>query len=619
MAQIRKVSKWTANLLGFIDAVASVTKVVRDVIPTEGSKIGREWYRFIESLGRYEHAVDAAKGKLDELERCEAGDDVQIDAVEDSYQTRKNQELRVGPNGVLRNDVGWKCGEALTAALFNSPKNGSLVLNGDGSFAYVPDPGYAGADSFTYEVIALDGRSDLATVTILVIDCGAPRPDPCQDPAGYQRWLAECCTKTGADDCKGTADCGSRDPNDMTGPYGVGERKWVTRTGTMEYMIRFENDPKEASAPAAVVRVTQQLNPGLDWTTFRLGTIGFGDTVISGAVGKTSYRNRLDLRDKFGIYLDVSAGLDLDTGEAFWELRSMDPETGEVPFSPFVGFLPPNKNGSEGQGFLTYSIKPKRGVTTGTRIDAAAAIIFDQNEAIKTNEIFNTLDAGTPSSSVEALSAEVYSYPGLLVRWSGEDDEGGSGVARYDVYVSKNGGAFEPWMIGTTLTEARFENAEPGQRYAFYSVATDAVGHIETAPTVADTETLVVEPPSVEVVRVDVKNTTTAVITVEFSKPMDIQPMIDDGSIVDAVGLVGFLDGAVTLEASQFAYADATQTLSLTFDHALSPAYYELRLDGNVLAGRDGEVLRGGQSGLVFQFPAFDAAQIVAPMEPPSK
>ena len=234
-----------------------------------------------------------------------------------------------------------------------------------------------------------------------------------------------------------TLQCGSSDPNDIVGPSGIGEENWVDSSSTLDYMIRFENDAKLASAPAAVVVVAQRLDDALDPNTFRLGAIGFGDVVIDGAVGKTSYEARLDLVDRFGLYLDISAGLRYDTeiAEAFGKLRSVDPETGQVPFSPFLGFLPPNKNGSEGQGATSYSVKPKSDAKSGTTIVPVATIIFDQNEPIPTDienpAPSNKIDAGSPTSSVDPLPPEADDRT-VSVTWQGQDDEGGSGVASYE-------------------------------------------------------------------------------------------------------------------------------------------------------------------------------------------
>jgi hypothetical protein len=72
------------------------------------------------------------------------------------------------------------------------------------------------------------------------------------------------------------------------------------------------------------------------------------------------------------------------------------------------------------------------------------------------------------------------------VTWNGSDT--GAGIAAYDVYVSDNGGSFQPWLAATPLTSASY-TGQSGHTYAFYSVATDTVGHREAAPATADSHT----------------------------------------------------------------------------------------------------------------------------------
>ncbi|WP_162052193.1 CARDB domain-containing protein [Gloeothece verrucosa] len=272
----------------------------------------------------------------------------------------------------------------------------------------------------------------------------------------------------------------SVDPNDIIGPQGFGEQRWITASYPLAYTIRFENDPIFATAPAQTVRITQQLDNDLDFRSFRVGDFGFGEIFVDVPDNRAFYQTRLDLVESLGIFVDVSTGINIETGEIFWEFTSIDPTTGEPPIEALKGFLPPNLSSPQGEGFVNYTIRPKRNVTTGTVIDAQATIIFDINEPISTPPIFNTLDAGKPSSTLNPLPTSV--APGeFVVSWSGGDDNNGSGIAYYTVYVSDNGSAFTPWLTQTTLTEASYIG-EVGHTYAFKVVATDNAGNTQEIP-----------------------------------------------------------------------------------------------------------------------------------------
>jgi hypothetical protein len=65
--------------------------------------------------------------------------------------------------------------------------------------------------------------------------------------------------------------------------------------------------------------------------------------------------------------------------------------TGEAPTDPTVGFLPPN-NGTSGQGYVTFTMKPKQDTPHLSIIHANASIYFDQNEPIDTPNIANTVN-----------------------------------------------------------------------------------------------------------------------------------------------------------------------------------------------------------------------------------
>jgi hypothetical protein len=113
-------------------------------------------------------------------------DDVRIGALndppvanDDAYTTNENTMLDVPAPGVLSNDSDPD-GDPITAIKVTDPSHGTVTLNSDGSFTYVPDTDFSGPDSFTYK--ANDGSldSNTATVTITVSEgtCGDVAPYP---------------------------------------------------------------------------------------------------------------------------------------------------------------------------------------------------------------------------------------------------------------------------------------------------------------------------------------------------------------------------------------------------------------------------------------------------------
>jgi VCBS repeat-containing protein len=88
-------------------------------------------------------------------------------AQNDTYTTDEDQPLTVNAPGILQNDSDPDS-DTLTATLESGPSNGSLTLNGDGSFNYTPDTNFNGQDTFTYKAADGNGGMDQAVVTITV-------------------------------------------------------------------------------------------------------------------------------------------------------------------------------------------------------------------------------------------------------------------------------------------------------------------------------------------------------------------------------------------------------------------------------------------------------------------
>ncbi len=121
-------------------------------------------YRAVDSLG-------AASAPITVTITITAGANVPPITVADSYNAVEDTTLTVAGPGVLQNDIDPD-GDSFTAALLTDPTKGTLTLNPNGSFDYVPNLNATGVDTFTYR--ANDGgNSQPATVTITI----APRND----------------------------------------------------------------------------------------------------------------------------------------------------------------------------------------------------------------------------------------------------------------------------------------------------------------------------------------------------------------------------------------------------------------------------------------------------------
>ena len=88
-------------------------------------------------------------------------------AVNDAYVVNEDAALVVNAAPVLANDTDIE-GGTLTAVLVDDVTSGTLTLNANGTFTYVPDANWSGEDRFTYKADDGTALSNLATVTITV-------------------------------------------------------------------------------------------------------------------------------------------------------------------------------------------------------------------------------------------------------------------------------------------------------------------------------------------------------------------------------------------------------------------------------------------------------------------
>ncbi len=100
--------------------------------------------------------------------------------VSDTASTAENTAVTTG--NVLANDTDLE-GDTLSIQSFTQAGNGTVVDNGDGTFTYTPNAGFAGTDSFDYTVTDSNGGTDTATVTVSVNAAGNSGPVAAADTA----------------------------------------------------------------------------------------------------------------------------------------------------------------------------------------------------------------------------------------------------------------------------------------------------------------------------------------------------------------------------------------------------------------------------------------------------
>jgi hypothetical protein len=285
-----------------------------------------------------------------------------------------------------------------------------------------------------------------------------------------------------------------KDPNEIYGPLCNHANNYINSNRIMPYKIAFENIDSATAAAQEVIINDPLDKTKFDFSTFQLGSISFGDTTFNLPPGLSEYTFDVDLRTKCGLILRIDATLDTATGMASWHFISLDTLTNSKTEDPYAGFLPPNVTPPEGDGYVTYSIKPLQTLSNGTIIKNKASIIFDYNEAIETNEWSNTIDNDKPVSSVQSLDGIGFSTT-FTVNWSGSDIT--SAPEFYDIYVAINNGPYNLWLYHSENTSATFTGAYDST-YSFYSIAIDYAGNVENLKTISEAQTTLIklQPPT---------------------------------------------------------------------------------------------------------------------------
>jgi hypothetical protein len=209
------------------------------------------------------------------------------------------------------------------------------------------------------------------------------------------------------------------DPNEKKGSSSSGSPGLALLDDTLHYVIYFENDPRFANAPAQELLIEDPLSPQLDWSTFRLSEIAWGNTRVPVPAEAPTLSTRVTVPDhrpdvdrQWWVELDVAVDA---AGVARWVFRTLDPATGDLPEDALAGFLPVNDTTGLGEGYVAFSIRPFATLPIGTAITNHAIIVFDTAPPLRTDDVvFHLVD--TLPILIRVLSL---TDTGLLIEVSG--------------------------------------------------------------------------------------------------------------------------------------------------------------------------------------------------------
>lgn len=311
----------------------------------------------------------------------------------------------------------------------------------------------------------------------------------------------------------------SWDPNAKSGTFGVDG--FIPDGQVIDYTIFFEN-LSTATASAEEVLIEDMLDENLDGDALQFTGFGFGSHEVTLSTPTNRLSQGVDLGNNLVVLVESS--YDPSTRKLTVRFKGIDTRTGEHYED---GFLPPNNNEPEGEGYVSFRIRPKSDTPSGTRIVNTATITFDphlgQNPPMTTNEHALTLDKQAPTVQVASL-AEFQSKPIFNVQWQGEDDA--SGVEYAEIWYSEDGGPFRLWQTlapGETRqqTGSATFRGKFGYTYRFYAVGNDRVGNRAGIP-------------------VDPHATTTAGVAPEVPSGLQLIALPVTSEAVDARSILSF-------------------------------------------------------------------------------
>jgi hypothetical protein len=315
--------------------------------------------------------------------------------VDRSYSIAHNSTLYVGDTGVLAG-ASDADGDALTAAVVSLPLHGTVSLNSNGWFYYVPDHNYIGSDSFTFK--ANDGATDsnIATVTIVMTNAN---PIAQNDYATTASNTAVSVAVLGNDMDPDGDILGVLSAENSNGIAVLNSDGTITFTpataftGTSSFIYIVTDSLGGTAAATVVVTVTNQAPVAVNDSATTIHDRPVVIPVLSNDSDPDLQQVQLDW------LTSPSRGTVVNNGD------------GTVTYTPWAGYL--------GGDSFSYSIDDGHGLTaTGTvnvQVTDNAPNVVDGSYTVAHNAILSVIDAGVLTGASDAdndaLAAAVVSGP----------------------------------------------------------------------------------------------------------------------------------------------------------------------------------------------------------------
>ena len=362
--------------------------------------------------------------------------------------------------------------DPLSITVLSFPQHGQLIENGNDTFTYVANPGYAGVDTASYAVSDGNGGVSTATMTFNVAgDLTAQFVNPVADTRNTTL---------------NSVDVTFSRPIDgktlSTADFQLTRNRQIVPLTRAQTVTFVSGTTYRIGNLAALTR--QQGNyelfintRGISDTTGHPGTTTVSEYWLMDTVAPSSRVNSLPAYTN-SLTLQVSwGGTDSAGGSGLVKYDIYVSDNGK-PYTRWLTDTVETSHTFDVEDGHTY-----RFISVATDL-AGNSELFKPGSAVKT-----LIDITPPTSSVRPLPSIIRSTS-FVISWGGNDGAAGSGIATYDIYVSDNNGSFQAIAVGTTKTSTRFTGVA-GHQYEFYSVATDLAGNRQLTPLKANAKTTI--------------------------------------------------------------------------------------------------------------------------------